>query len=312
MSVEDYAQIARAARKAGVTAVKLTGGEPTIYRASDGDVVDVVRAFREAYAGAALDLSMTTNGLRLARQADRLKQAGLDRVTVSLTTLRASLFRDLLGARRGSPENVLAGLDAAISAGLSPLKVNMVIFTGGHGTPGNLDEILPIIEVCRQRGVAELRLYPLLGAEADAVMQEKYTYWDVALKSILIQALPEQEDDETRSLLVGVLDDAIAGKFDKLAEHARFTLRIGMGQLSVALNMMRPDRTRMLPGESEAHRCQEGVYAVRLAANGDLRICLEQPPVASVRNSLRSEASVGHLVRTLISGREAFRAHHGA
>src|SRR4051794_23200716 len=108
-----------AVQQLGITAVRLTGGEPLLRRG----LVDIVSRL------AALDprpkLALTTNGIGLARIAGQLADAGLDRVNVSLDTLRADRFRTL--SRRDRLDDVLSGLDAALAAGLAPVKVNAVL-----------------------------------------------------------------------------------------------------------------------------------------------------------------------------------------
>ncbi|MYS20063.1 cyclic pyranopterin monophosphate synthase subunit MoaA [Streptomyces sp. DvalAA-14] len=106
----------------GVTEVRFTGGEPLIRPG----LVGIVRAC------AALEprprLSVTTNGLGLSRTAAALREAGLDRVNVSLDTLRPDVFHTL--TRRDRHHDVLAGLEAAVAAGLAPVKVNTVLMRG--------------------------------------------------------------------------------------------------------------------------------------------------------------------------------------
>jgi cyclic pyranopterin phosphate synthase len=111
-----------AVRQLGVTEVRFTGGEPLIRRGLVGIVA----------AAAALEprprISVTTNGLGLERLAAALRDAGLDRVNVSLDTLSPERFREL--TRRDRHADVLAGLRAAAVAGLTPVKINTVLMRG--------------------------------------------------------------------------------------------------------------------------------------------------------------------------------------
>ncbi len=106
----------------GIREVRFTGGEPLLRRGLVGIV--------ERTAGLAPrpEISLTTNGIGLARLAGPLRQAGLDRVNVSLDTLRPETFREL--SHRERLPDVLAGLAAAAAAGLSPVKVNAVLMRG--------------------------------------------------------------------------------------------------------------------------------------------------------------------------------------
>ena len=102
-----------------------------------------------------MDLSLTTNGIFLADQAEDLSAAGLDRVNVSLDSLQPQTYRAITGAGEGDLEWVLAGIDAALAAGLSPLKLNVVVLKGNQG------EISDLIEFSRRKGLI-LQLIELL------------------------------------------------------------------------------------------------------------------------------------------------------
>lgn len=106
----------------GVREVRFTGGEPLVRRG----LVDIVQRTREL--GPDLTLSITTNGLGLQRTAQALAQAGLNRVNVSLDSVRSETFHAI--TRRDRLEDVVAGLAAAQSAGLTPVKVNAVLLRG--------------------------------------------------------------------------------------------------------------------------------------------------------------------------------------
>jgi cyclic pyranopterin phosphate synthase len=131
--------ISVAVQRLGVTEVRFTGGEPLLRRGLTGLVA----------ATSALDprpeISLTTNGIGLARLAGPLAAAGLDRLNVSLDTLSPQTFKEL--ARRDRLPDVLAGLAAAAGAGLAPVKVNAVLMRGvnDHEAPG-------LLRFCLDRG----------------------------------------------------------------------------------------------------------------------------------------------------------------
>ncbi|MBR7827541.1 GTP 3',8-cyclase MoaA [Actinospica sp. MGRD01-02] len=106
----------------GIREVRLTGGEPLIRPGLPGLIG------RLAELAPRPRLSLTTNGVSLARLAEPLKAAGLDRVNVSLDTLDPQLFRTL--TRRDRHDRVIAGIDAALSAGVGPVKINTVLMRG--------------------------------------------------------------------------------------------------------------------------------------------------------------------------------------
>ena len=122
----------------GITEVRYTGGEPLLRR----NIVDIVA--RTAAAGA--EVSLTTNGIGLARLAEPLAAAGLTRVNVSLDTVDREVFKRL--AHRDRLPDVLDGLAAAERAGLRPVKVNAVLMRGV-----NDEEAVPLLRVLPREGV---------------------------------------------------------------------------------------------------------------------------------------------------------------
>ena len=123
----------------GVREVRFTGGEPLLRRG----LVDIVR--RTAELTPRPETSLTTNALGLARTAEALAAAGLDRVNVSLDTVRRDTFETI--TRRDRLDDVLAGLAAAKEAGLGPVKVNAVLLRGV-----NEYQASELLEWCLERG----------------------------------------------------------------------------------------------------------------------------------------------------------------
>ncbi len=145
LTVEEIERVARAAVALGVSKIRLTGGEPLLRR----DIVEIVRAV--ASVQGVRDLALTTNGFLLARLARELANAGLNRVNISLDTLRRERFAQITGVRAISPtgtseaqperqagesarqdafDAVWAGIRAAEDAGLAPVKINVVALRG--------------------------------------------------------------------------------------------------------------------------------------------------------------------------------------
>ena len=121
LSFEEIERVARVlVEECGVRTIRLTGGEPTV-RARLNILVAKLAAL-------GVELSMTTNGATLAQQADDLRAAGLDRVNISLDSLRADRFQRL--TQRDSLDAVLEGIDAAVRVGFQPVKVNAVLMRG--------------------------------------------------------------------------------------------------------------------------------------------------------------------------------------
>ena len=124
LSFEEIVEIARAAAaEHGIRRFKLTGGEPTVRK----DLVELVRMLRRDVPGVK-DLSLTTNGALLDELAAPLRDAGLDRVTVSIDSLKPDRFRRI--TRTGDLAAVMRGLDRAESVGFDALKVNCVTMRG--------------------------------------------------------------------------------------------------------------------------------------------------------------------------------------
>lgn len=119
---EEIVRIVRIAVETGFVHIRLTGGEPLVRKG----IVELVEEL--ARIPGLDDLSMTTNGILLRQYAEPLARAGLRRINLSLDTLRPERFRQI--TRWGDLEDVLAGREAALAAGLRPVKVNMVVVRG--------------------------------------------------------------------------------------------------------------------------------------------------------------------------------------
>lgn len=140
LSHDEILRLSAIAVELGVNKLRLTGGEPLL----DKGAADLAAALRKLEG--VEDLALTTNGTLLAEHADALAAAGLDRVTVSLDSVDAALFRQMSG-NRGDLETVLRGIDAAAAAGLVPIKINTVVQRGV-----NEHKVLDVLEHFRGSG----------------------------------------------------------------------------------------------------------------------------------------------------------------
>jgi cyclic pyranopterin phosphate synthase len=139
LSFEEIERIVRIFLDFGIQQVRLTGGEPLVRK-------DLYRLIARLSNIAGLnDLSLTTNGALLAGQAVSLYEAGLRRINVSIDTLRPDRFKNL--TQRGNLSEVLAGIFAARSVGMAPVKLNAVVIRGT-----NDDEITDLVEFARNNG----------------------------------------------------------------------------------------------------------------------------------------------------------------
>ncbi|MBF0271899.1 MAG: GTP 3',8-cyclase MoaA [Magnetococcales bacterium] len=119
LTLEEIVRLSRLFVELGIDRIRLTGGEPLLRR-------NLVMLVRELAALPGLhELSLTTNALLLDRYADALRQAGLQRVNISLDTLNPETFTRI--TRGGDVSRVLAGIEAAVRTGLKPVKINMVV-----------------------------------------------------------------------------------------------------------------------------------------------------------------------------------------
>lgn len=146
MTKEEIAELISVFTELGVTTIKLIGGEPTLR----SDLLDIIRSIPPH-----IESSMTTNGTLLEKMAADLKAAGLSRVNVSLDTMRRDRYQKITG--RDLLPDVLAGIDAALAVGLTPVKLNMVILKGI-----NDDEVEEVLSYVRGKKNIILQIIELM------------------------------------------------------------------------------------------------------------------------------------------------------
>ena len=153
LTVDEIERLVRLFVRLGVREVKLTGGEPTVRR----ELVEIVARIRAVNPG--LDVSLTTNGFLLARLAEPLRDAGLDRLNVSCDSLLRHRFAEM--TRRDALAEVRAGLAAADAAGFSPIKLNCVVMAGT-----NDGEVVDFARLARESGY-DVRFIEYMPLDAD-------------------------------------------------------------------------------------------------------------------------------------------------
>ena len=171
LSIGELAEIGEAAVRCGVKKIRLTGGEPLLRRG-------ILRLCERLRDGAGLEeLTVTTNGARLAAMAADLRLSGVDRLNVSLDTLRPERFRAL--TRRGELDSVLRGLDAAKAAGFTGTKLNMVLLRGV-----NDGEIADFVNLTRaeELSVRFIELMPV--GSGVAFPRERFLAADAVLSAV--------------------------------------------------------------------------------------------------------------------------------
>ena len=163
MTADELYTICKIAKKIGVRKIRLSGGEPLLKK----DIVEIVERIASLDFK---DISMTTNGILLGKYAQDLKDAGLDRVNVSLDTLNRETFEFI--TKKDYLEDAKNGILKAVEVGLYPVKINMVIMKDI-----NQDEIDDMFEFCKEHGIV-LQLIELIESEScdDDKFSEDYHY----------------------------------------------------------------------------------------------------------------------------------------
>ncbi|MDI9395225.1 MAG: GTP 3',8-cyclase MoaA [Euryarchaeota archaeon] len=175
MGPEQISGLVREAAKFGVRKVKFSGGEP-LFREDFEDILACLLPLKE--------VSATTNGILLEKRAKTLKAAGLDRVNVSLDTLDPKKYEEITGAPPGTLEKVIRGINSAVEAGLTPVKLNMVLLKGI-----NENEIDLMMDFIRPyKGKVILQLIELMNIDPEL---SKYTIDSKALEKNLEERASE-------------------------------------------------------------------------------------------------------------------------
>lgn len=246
LTLEELDIVASAFIARGVDRLRITGGEPLVRKG----ILTLFRSLgRHVASGALRELTLTTNGSRLAEFAQDLHEAGVRRVNVSLDTLDPERFHAI--TRRGRLPDVLAGLKAAADAGLR-VKINMVALRGL-----NEDEIEPMLHFCAERG-------------HDLTLIETMPLGEV------------EEDRSARYLPLDIVRERLSRRFtlEELPERTGGPARyVRLRETGQKLGFITP----------LSHNFCESCNRVRLTATGMLYMCLGQDDSADLRHVLRSQ-----------------------
>lgn len=251
----------------GVREVRFTGGEPLVRRG----IVDILS--RTAALDPRPETSLTSNGLGLARTAAALAAAGLDRVNISLDTVRAETFAAM--TRRDRLHDVVAGLEAAAAAGLGPVKVNAVLMRGV-----NDDQAAELLGWCLERDY-ELRFIEQMPLDAQHG-------WS---RDGMITAEEILEQLEAAYVLTP------AGEPRGSAPAELFRVDGGPATVGVIASVTRP-----FCGDCDR---------VRLTADGQVRTCLFAREESDLRGALRAGASDAELAERWLIAMRGKPAGHG-
>jgi cyclic pyranopterin phosphate synthase len=247
LAFEEIIRFTRVAVNLGVTKIRLTGGEPLV-RKNLPVLIEQLTHIREIR-----DLSLTTNGVLLERQADNLYRAGLRRINIHLDTLDRKRFEKI--TRRDEIEQVLAGIERCLSLGFDPVKINAVALKGI-----NEQDIVPLARFGRERNV-EIRYIEFMPLDAQNL-------WDRS-KVLLADDILAMIGEEIGSL------EAIQDT-DPRAPATEYRYADGKGRIGIIASVSRPF----------CLNCNR----IRLTADGKLRYCLFAIEEMDVKGLLRSGA----------------------
>lgn len=238
----------------GVNKIRLTGGEPTVRK----DIEDI--CYELSSLKGLKTLSMTTNGIVLARKLPKLKECGLDSLNISLDTLVPAKFE--LMTRRKGHEKVMDSINAAVDLGYNPVKVNCVVMRGF-----NDDEICDFVELTREKPI-NIRFIEFMPFDGNVWNVKKLVPYSEMLDTVAKRypSLKRNQDHPTETAKNFMIDG-----------HK--------GQVSFITSMTE-------------HFCA-GCNRLRLLADGNLKVCLFGPSEVSLRDPLRNGAE-DHELREII------------
>ena len=253
LSFEEICALARCFAELGVTRLRLTGGEPTVRR----DLCDLVRMLRQIPG--IREIALSTNGHLLAELAQPLRHAGVDRLNVSLDSLRPDRFAAI--TRRGELSRVLAGVEAARAAGFSSLKINTVAIKGF-----NDDEVGALCNYAWSHDAVPRFIEQMPMSDGELYVPGKLLA-AAEIRRLLVAAYPQHE----------LLPDT-AGK-PRGAGPARYW-RLGADRVVGIISAM------------TEHFC-DTCNRVRLSASGALHTCLAYDDAVDLRAVLATEGREG-------------------
>lgn len=233
----------------GIEKIRLTGGEPMMRR----DIETIIRKL-SALKPRLVDLALTTNGYFLPDRALALKEAGLDRITVSLDSLKLDKFKQTTGV--DVLPRVLEGIRAAQSAGLAPVKVNAVIVRG-H----NEDEVADFAQFAREQDV-QMRFIEFMPLDSGHDWSREMVFAGREIFRLVNERFP--------------LTAVAGGRGSETSARYRFTDGAG-GEIGIIAPVTEPF----------CGACSR----IRLTADGQLRTCLFSTVEHSLRDVLRSHAT---------------------
>ena len=247
----------------GINSVRLTGGEPTL-RANLSDLISMLSELP-------IEIALTTNGISLDKNAHNFRSAGLHRVNISIDSLKAERFKEI--TLRDDMKKVITGIEASIEAGLSPVKINVVVMRGI-----NDDEIIEFAKFGRERDVI-VRFIEFMPLDAD----EKWS-------TLSVVSL-----EEIFSTINSVYPLEVVKRSN--APASRFRYVDGQGEIGIVASVT----------QKFCDTCDR----IRITADGQFRNCLFSNEEFDLKEALRSESSDKEICELLEMAVSAKREGHG-
>ena len=263
LTFEELIRFARITSELGVNKIRLTGGEPLLRK----DLPQLIRELHKL--NGITDIALTTNAVLLADQAEALKQAGLDRINISLDTLNDETFFRL--SRRRGIDKVLEGIQAAQEVGMRRIRLNAIAIRGLTET-----EILPLAHFALERSL-ELRFIEFMPLDADDNWGSQAVLTGQEIRQVL--------EKEFGALLAADRPDASQPAVD-------FRFASGEGRIGFINPVSEPF-------------C-DSCNRLRITSRGDLRLCLFGNTGISIRHLLQKDDQTEEL-QDLIMGQMKFK-----
>jgi cyclic pyranopterin phosphate synthase len=255
---EEIVDIIQEAVNLGITKVRITGGEPLVRKG----IVDFIKQLKKI--NKLKDISLTTNGFFLSDYAEELKGAGLNRVNISLDSLQENKYQMI--SQGGSLKKTLEGIDAALKAGLWPVKINIVLIKGI-----NDDEVEDFVEFAIHKSPLHIRFIELMPSEEKII-------------------------DNYRDKLISVLEvkENLTKKYSldpvklNLSNGPAVYYQIGGSKSTIGF----------IPALSQ-HFCQN-CNRIRLTSEGKLRPCLFSNKEINIKRAIRNKDNDPKIIRSKI------------
>ena len=247
----------------GIHSVRLTGGEPTL-RANLSDLISMLSEFP-------IEIALTTNGITLEKNAHTFRSAGLNRINISIDTLKAERFKEI--TLRDEMGKVITGIEASLEAGLSPVKINVVVMRGI-----NDDELIDFAKFGRERGVI-VRFIEFMPLDAD----EKWSTSSVVSLEEIFSTINS----------VYPLESVKRSN----APASRFRYIDGRGEIGIVASV--------------TQKFCDSCDRIRVTADGQFRNCLFSNEEFDLKEALRSGSSDKEICELLELAVLAKREGHG-